>query len=510
MKTEARDYYKYRALEIFPGLLVWLTFIFAIVLSFISPLGGIYFIIIFDIYFVLRITYMLIFLLISWFKYRRAIATDWWAFLRHNHKTWNEYYHIIFLPTAGEPLEVVDNTFQNLAHHTKYDKKKMILVLAGEARYATQFNKIAEAIKNKYNDTFYKIIITLHPDNVAGEIKGKGSNLYYAGHQVKEYIDQNGFDYKKLIVSSFDIDTISHPDYFAYLTHLFIAHRNPYRVSFQPMAFYHNNVWQSDIITRVVANSTTFWLLTDLARPDRLFTFSSHSMSWQALVDINFWQNNIVTEDSRIFLQCFLRYNGDYRVEPMHIPVSMNTVYVGNLWRSLVNQYKQMRRWAYGVEHFPYMVWHFKRNDQIPLSKKWIYTWNQTEGVYSWATAPILVMFMGYLPLYLAEKQGLTNVLTQNTPLMLESLMRFGMIGIFLIAIMSVIILPPMPKKFNNKIWNKIFGYALMLAQWLIFPFTMIIFGSIPAVDSQTRLMMGKYLGFWVTEKKSLDNNLEN
>jgi hypothetical protein len=503
MRTKDKNYYKYRTLEIIPGLNVWLTFIATIALSIISPLYGIYFVIIFDVYFVLRITYTLIFLIISWFKYRRASKVNWWSFLKHtHHKHWEEYHHIVFLPTAGEPFEVVDNTFYNLAHKTKYKQKKMILVLAGEEPFEKEFLQIASQIKEKYEDIFYKIIVTVHPKDLPGEIRGKGSNLYHAGYEVKKYIDEKNFDYKKLIVSTFDIDTLSHPDYFAYLTHKFISHRDPYRASFQPMAFYHNNIWESDPITRVVANSTTFWLLTDLARPERLFTFSSHSMSWQALVDIGFWQNNIVTEDSRIFLQCLIHYDGDYEVVPMHIPVSMNTVYVGNLWRSLVNQYKQMRRWAYGVEHFPYMIWQFSKNKKIPLSKKIVYTWNQTEGVYTWATAPMLIFFMGYLPLYLAEKQGLTSVLTQNAPLMLENLMHSGMLGMILIALMSVFILPPMPRKNHGSKFTIPFKYSMMLLQWLLFPVTMIIFGSIPAIDAQTRLMLGKYLGFWVTEKK--------
>ncbi len=505
MNKNYRDYYAYRILEIIPGLLVWLTFITAILLSFLAPIWGIYFIIAFDLYWVLRLFYLWIHLIGSWMKYRQAIKKDWWQELRNNNPSWPDYYHLIFLPTAGEPLELIDKTFQSLSQ-AKYDTKKFIVVLAGEGRCQTDFLVTADYITKKYALNFYKIIVTIHPADIPGDIIGKGSNLNYSGHEVKKYIDANNFNYKKLIVSAFDIDTIAHPHYFAYLSQMFLKHPDPYHVSFQPMAFYNNNVWESDIVTRVVANSTTFWLLTELSRPSRLFTFSSHSMSWQALVDIGFWQNNIVTEDSRIFLQCLMHYDGNYKVEPMHIPVSMNTVYVGHFWRSVMNQYKQMRRWAYGVEHFPYMVWHFHKSKKIPWNVKLRYIWNQTEGVYSWATAPVLITLMGWLPLKIAEYKSLTTVAAQNAPFIMENLMRLGMISIATIAIMGVIILPPMPVHLKNKSYSKYLRYLMMGLQWFIIPFSMILFGSLPAIDAQTRLMLGKYMGFWVTEKKIKNN----
>ena len=36
-------------------------------------------------------------------------------------------------------------------------------------------------------------------------------------------------------------------------------------------------------------------------RPERMATFSSHSVSFQALYEVGYWQTNMVSEDSRIF-----------------------------------------------------------------------------------------------------------------------------------------------------------------------------------------------------------------
>lgn len=506
IKKSSLHYIQYRMLEIIPGFLVWITFAVLILVSFLNPLAAIYGIILFDLYWMLRISYLMVYIITSWFRFKTASKINWQQKLESEFDgsqtavNWHEYWHIVFLPTYKEPYDIVKACLIALKSGAyPLVKSRMIIVLAGEERDSERFSEISKKISDEFGDEFSKIIITIHPKNTAGELPGKGSNLYYAGHVAQEYIDQKNIDYKKIIVSTFDIDTIASPQYFSYLTYHFLAHPNPYRTSFQPLTLYHNNIWESDPLIRVVASSTTFWLLTDLARSDRLFTFSSHSMSWQALVDIGFWQNNIVTEDSRIFLQCFIHYDGDYRVTPMYTTVSMNTVFMGSYFKSLVNQYKQMRRWAYGVEHFPYMIWHFIGNKKISLKKKISYIWNQTEGVYSWATAPIIMFIGGRLPLWVNNSINDTSFVSQQAPLILSSLMTIGMWGIIIIAILSTILMPRKPLRGINKI----FQYGIMIFQWALFPVTMLIFGALPAIDAQTRLMIGKYLDFWVTEKKS-------
>ena len=62
-----------------PGILVWVTLMAAITLSFVRPIWIVYAVIVFDVYWLLRVMYYLPFLLIAWSRYRRALKINWQA-----------------------------------------------------------------------------------------------------------------------------------------------------------------------------------------------------------------------------------------------------------------------------------------------------------------------------------------------------------------------------------------------------------------------------------------------
>ena len=217
------------------------------------------------------------------------------------------------------------------------------------------------------------------------------------------------------------------------------------------------------------------------------------------LVDVGYWQKDIVSEDSRIFLQGLVHYDGRYRVTPMYLPVSMDTVMTGDYWKALIALYKQLRRWAWGVENLPFMIKAFADRPNMKRSEKWWWTLKQLEGTYTWSTAPFLIFILGYLPFFVAPDAFRSTAIFQNTPFTLQWLMRISMIGMFTSASIALTLLPPRPKNVSRR-W----AYTIMLFQWVLLPVTFILFSAVPALDAQTRMMLGKRLGFNVSPKRTV------
>ncbi len=472
--------------------MVWTTFTLAILSTIFAPIYAIIFIIVFDLYWTMRVIYFLIHTIFAYISYRRTAKVNWYQELQKI-KNWDQIYHVMMLPTYQEGLSILRAALKGI-ETAEYRNDRFIVVIGGEEGDKENFERYKAELEKEFKGVFKHLMFTVHPKGLPGEIPGKGSNMKWMAEKVRLYIDDQKIPYKNIIVSAFDVDTIAHKQYYAKLAQLFLTEKNPLRSSYQPVVLFSNNIWHTSAPVRVMAFGTVFWLFSELVRPERLWTFSSHSMPWQMLVDVGYWEPDLVSEDSRIFLQGLLHYDGEYRVTPVFLPVAMDAIEETTYWQSIKALYKQQRRWAWGVEHLPYMMRQFPKHPKISFWVKFKFVFNQIEGMFTWATAPMLIFLLGYLPLFIAKNSDVA--LIANSPFVLENMMRIATVGIFATGIMSVLLLPPRPKDVNK--WN----WLIMIFQWILMPVTFIVLGAWPAIDAQTRMMLGKYLGFNVTKKK--------
>ena len=510
-----RDYRFYRFLESLPGILSLGTLLILTILAYFQPTWVAYFMIAFDTYWLIQVLYMAIYLIASYRNVQRNNKIDWkesCSLLNQNTPKlpddclakkgiiWSDLYQLIILPTYNEDIEIIQTALSSIKKST-WPKEHLIVVLAMEERAGEAARERAQKIKAEYADSFGNFIITFHPDGIVGEIKGKGSNQAWAGRRVKEeIIDPQKIPYDKILVSVFDIDTIISPDYFFLLTHKFLTVSRPYRASYQPVPLYHNNIWSAPFFSRVSAASNTFWQMMMQVRQDKLVTYSSHSMTWQALIDIDFWSPKMVSEDSRIFFHCLMYYAGDYRTEPLYTTISMDITADKDFKSTALSLYKQQRRWAWGAENVAYLVFNYFKLPKATLQRRKVFKqiWIQLYGFHSWGTSALIIGVIGWLPVLLGGARFNGTVLSGNLPAVTSFLMNLAMVGMVLSAVVSSLLLPKRPKGYSR--WKKV----ILVAEWAFVPINIIVFGAIPCLDAQIRLMLGKYMGFWVTPKNRL------
>ena len=485
-----------RLWEMLPGLLSWTTLIGLGALAFVIPFWIAIFVIAYDVYLLVRIVYMSVHLLFAYRRLKEFEHISWLIKLKDKQTNieWKKLHHIIVIPTYDESLHVLRTSLSALVK-TDYPHERMHVVIGFEERAGESAKKRARALTKEFASEFGTFLTTFHPDGIVGEKRVKSANATWAIQRMEEKLAKQKIATKYILVSNFDSDTVISPKYFAYLTYAFVTEKDPYHASYQPIPVYNNNLWDAPSFSRVIAMGSTFWQMIESTRPERLVTFSSHSMTLVALKDVGYWQRNIISEDSRIFWQCLLKYNGKYRTVPLYITVSMDAALAPSWWKTLMNQYKQKRRWAWGIENFPYLMEGFLKNRQIPWRIKWTYTWRTLEGHYSWATSAIIVAVLGWLPVFFGNESFHQTFLSYSLPFMTRTLMTIAMTGLIVSAVLTILLLPHRPK--HHGPWR----YALIVLQWVLVPLIATVLSAFPALDSETRLMLGRDLNFNVMQK---------
>lgn len=400
--------------------------------------------------------------------------------------------HAVMVPTHHESRAVLEPTIQSILA-SEYDPKKIIFILAYEERGGPEVEEQAKQLVEEYEHKFYGALAIKHPQDIPNELKGKGGNSTYAGRQLAKYLKKEGIDPLNVIVTTLDSDHRPHPKYLSAVTYAYCACPDPLRISFQPIPMFTNNIWDAPAPMRVIATGNSFWMMVVALRPHLLRNFASHSQSMQTLIDTDFWSVRTIVEDGHQFWRTYFRYDGNHDVHPIFLPVFQDAVFTEKFTKTLKTQFIQLRRWAWGASDVAY-VWHhgFRRKNNISKLDLTFKFARLLEGHVNWAVAPLILAFSAFIPVLFNNQ----DIAAYQLPIIASRIQTVAMVGIAETLFLGFKMLPPKPERYKKH------RTVFMALQWLYLPFTSILYYSLSALNSQTRLIFGRYIGqFDATEK---------
>jgi len=403
----------------------------------------------------------------------------------------SQVVHAVIIASYNEGREILEPTIKSLIN-SDYDMKQLIVIFAYEARDGAQSEEAVLALTKEYGEHFRHILAVKHP-LTEGEVRGKGGNINYAAHQLLDYVVEQKIDPLNVIVTTLDSDNRPHPLYLAALSYTLSASPNPLHTSYQPVALYTQNIWDVPAPMRVIATGNSFFQVVASMRLHALRNFSAHAQPLAALIETNFWSARTIVEDGHQFWRSYFAFDGDYEVYPIFVPIYQDAVLSATFRRTLVAQFIQLRRWAWGASDIAYVaeMGFFRKNKvkKLDLIAKF---WRLFEGHVSWATAALLVAGTAFI----AKLFNPNSYAALELPVVAGRIETVALTGIVVTFFLSILLLPPKPARYKKH------RHIFMTLQWVYLPFTTILYNGLSGLVAQTRLMLGLYIDkFDVTDK---------
>ena len=520
----------YRFFEMLPAALSYGALVLLVVLSAINPLYGAVFVLSVVAFMFIRGVRGAVDLVRGYGRYRRSARVDWAArlvdigltldgkrvppsppgsFKVHKHRELldliksepekyphpNELVHAVIIAAYNESYEVIAPTIRGLRYSTT-PGDQLAIFFAYEERGGEEIERTVHRLKAEYGHKFREFELVKHPKDLPDEIQGKGANITYAGYRVQEWADAQGIDYSNVIVTTLDCDNKPYESYFDYVSYEYIADPERKRRSYQPIALYLSNIWDAPAVTRVIASANCFFNLTTTVRPFALRNFASHSQSLDALVEMDFWSKRTIVEDGHQYWRSYFHFGGDYKVTAIHVPIFQDAVLAGSFKQSIIAQFKQLARWSYGASDVPFVA-QGMANRQAPFWPSLARFFVTLEGHVTLACVSLIIAVGGWVPvLMLISSGGSRDTFVGQIPFVVGFIQQIAMVSLFVSMMVFLNILTPRPVRYGR------FRSFMMIGQWVLYPFTIMVFNASTALYSQGRLLFGKYREkFDVTEK---------
>lgn len=404
-------------------------------------------------------------------------------------------YNAVIVATYNESYDVLEPTIQSVLD-TTYDPSRIILIIAYEERGGETTENTVKRLQEKFKNSFLTFDIVKHPSDLPDEVVGKGANITYAGYYLSKWIKDHQIKPENVIVTTLDSDNKPHKTYFDYVTYEYIVHEDRKKLSYQPIALFMSNIWDAPAPMRVIATGNSFWNIISSMRPHTLRNFASHSQPMDALEEMDFWSKRTIVEDGHQYWRSYFHFNGDYSVAPIYVPIYQDAVLSDTYLKTLKAQFIQLRRWAYGASDVPYVATKlFSRDRNVPFFGCFARFFRLLDGHVTLASVSILVTIGGWVPLWV-NNEAARSVPAHQLPDVISVIQQIALIGLFITVFLSFKMLPPRPERYKRH------RTLFMVAQWVLMPFTAIVYSALSALNSQTRLLLGRYLDkFDVTDK---------
>lgn len=402
--------------------------------------------------------------------------------------------HFIIIPFAKEPYSVLKPAVDRISKQD-HDRKSIIVVLATEKACPTG-QEIASQLTKEYKGVFGDMITTVH-ELKSDEIRGKSANMWHAATVVKKKIEDEKMDERYITMTSCDCDSQFPTDYFSILTYEFCKNPLRYRKYWNGAMIYYDNIWEVPFYVRV---ANTLFSATALANHSKsnMIQVSTYSGSYKLISDIGFWTKDRIPEDWNMYFKALFKYGKDVSVVPLFISIFSDAAGSTTHWKSFVNQYEQVKRWSWGVSDDSWIIQNMltakKRfSDRISIFFRGL---NATVDHFLWPLYGFVLAFGANIP-PLVSKPFSNTVLGNNLSPIISFILTFSTIQFLGIILLDMELKPERP---NRKI--TLFSLILYFVEYLSMPINGIIFGSLPALDAHTRLLIGKRMEYRVTEKQ--------
>ena len=506
-----------RLLEILPGLATWTVIAGLVVLpTLVYPTIVVGAVIVIDVYWFIRSVLVTRGIRRTFRELRQEMAIDWYGrCLALPSTAWTDpdgenfdprqIYHAALIPTYTERYEVLQATVAawDAASYPADRKIVAIITRTTDVGGIENVRRLQEEFAGRFAH-FWHIFDPLVP----GIVVGKSAAMAYGGPVLEQHLAEVGLDPRRVIVTDLDSDFRVHGEWLARVTWAYSQDRGRDFSIYQPVPMFHNNLWRVPAAVHVLASSSTQWQMFLHTRPQRLVTFASYSMSMQLVRDVGYWDPHVIQEDSRFYWRAFFRYGGRLRVHGVPLPFYGDCPRARTWGTTHVSQYNQIKRWAWGVSDVPFVFLNMLTHREIPL---WLRAYKFTLLVFNhlmWVAMPILLFFGASIPGQLAAVSTWTGIhfigatdysLTRMSDYLgyvIAGILTFTLVNVaFLIAVDEALV-PPRPAEWSLP--RRVKSYV----EIFLYPIYGLVFSVIPALESQTRLMLGFYLEYRVTEKE--------